>query len=343
MTSSATQTGPGHRVVPIPLIGLVGAAVALLVSLILGLALGAAAVEPAQILRALTAFDGSVDHLVVRSQRLPRTIIAAVVGGALGVAGALMQAVTRNPLAAPGILGVNAGAAFMVVGAVFVIGTPSPVAATAFAFVGATVAAIGVVVLGTLSRGGTRAENLILAGAALTALLASLTTAVLIQSQGTLEEVRFWLAGSVAGRDLSLLVSAAPAFAVGLILAIALGRPLTALSLGDDVAVGLGQRTARVRALALVAVTLLSGASVSVAGPIGFVGLVVPNGVRLLVGSDYRWVVAYSALLGAALLVLADVAARLAVRPGELPVGVMTALVGGPVFVLLVRRMRSLT
>lgn len=322
-----------------PGFGLLVATGALLLALVLGLSLGAARLDPVEVLRALTAYDGSVDHLVVRTQRLPRTVIAVVVGGALGVAGALMQALTRNPLASPGILGINAGAALLVVGAVFLAGTPSQLVGMTFAFAGAGGAAVAVVILGSLGRGGTRSENLILAGAALTALLASLTTAVLIQSRGTLAEVRFWLAGSVAGRELTLLATSAPAFVAGMLLAMLLARPVTTLALGEDVAQGLGQRTTVVRTLALVAVILLAGASVSVAGPIGFVGLVVPNAVRLLVGSDYRWVLPYSAVLGGALLVLADVAARVVVRPSEVPVGVMTALVGGPVFIFLACRL----
>jgi iron complex transport system permease protein len=176
-----------------------------------------------------------------------------------------------------------------------------------------------------------------IAGAALTALLSSITTGILIFSQRTLVEVRFWLAGSVAGRDLNLLIQASPYFCAGLLLALALGRQITTISLGDDVARGLGQRIGWVQALTAVATVLLAGASVAVAGPIGFVGLVIPHAVRFLVGVDYRWILPYAALAGAIFLVLSDVAARLILRPTELPVGVMTALIGGPFFVYLVR------
>jgi iron complex transport system permease protein len=175
------------------------------------------------------------------------------------------------------------------------------------------------------------------AGAALTALLSSFTTGMLIFNQRTLEEVRFWLAGSVAGRDLTLLLQAAPYLLVGLVLALALGRQITTLSLGDDVAKGLGQRTGWVKGLAAVATVLLAGGAVAVAGPIGFVGLVIPHVVRFLIGVDYRWILPYAALVGAIFLVISDVAARLVLRPIELPVGIMTALIGGPFFVYLVR------
>jgi iron complex transport system permease protein len=168
-------------------------------------------------------------------------------------------------------------------------------------------------------------------------LLSSFTTGLLIFNQRTLEEVRFWLAGSVAGRDLDLLLQASPYLLVGLVLALALGRQITTLALGDDVAKGLGQNTGWVKALSAIAVVLLAGASVAVAGPIGFVGLVIPHLVRFVVGADYRWVLPYSALCGAIFLLLCDVAARLIAKPTEMPVGIMTALIGGPFFIWLVR------
>jgi iron complex transport system permease protein len=191
--------------------------------------------------------------------------------------------------------------------------------------------------LGTLG-GGLTPMKLVVAGAALASLLSSLTTAVLIFNQRTLEEIRFWLAGSVAGRDLELLVQVLPYLTVGLLLAFALGRQITALTLGEDVATGLGQRTAWVRLLSIVTVVLLAGGAVAVAGPIGFVGLVIPHVARFFVGVDYRWILPYSALLGAVLLVSADIAARLVLRPQEVPVGIMTALVGAPFFIYLARQ-----
>jgi iron complex transport system permease protein len=316
----------------------------LLGSALLGLALlssiafGAAAIAPADVWAALFAFNpDSTAHLIIRTLRMPRAAVAALVGAALGVAGALMQGITRNPLADPGILGINAGAALGVVGGVYFLRVSSLPVYALFAFAGAALTAGAVYLLGSLGRGGPTPLNLTVAGAALTALLGSFTTGMLLLNQRTLEEVRFWLAGSVAGRDLNLLLQIAPYLLGGLILALALGRQITTIALGDDVAKGLGQRTGWVKALAAIAAVLLAGGAVAVAGPIGFVGLVIPHGVRFLVGADYRWILPYAALAGAIFLVLADVAARLALRPVELPVGVMTALIGGPLFVYLVR------
>jgi iron complex transport system permease protein len=264
--------------------------------------------------------------------------VAALVGAALAVAGAVMQGLTRNPLADPGILGIETGAALAVVAAVFFLKISSLYLYALFAFAGAAITAITVYGLGSIGRGGPTPLKITIAGAALTALLSSFTTLMLIFNQRTLEEVRFWLAGSVAGRDLKLLAEVSPYLLTGLVLAIVLGRQITTLALGDDVAKGLGQRTGWVKGLAAIAVVLLAGGATAVAGPIGFVGLVIPHIVRFLVGVDYRWILPYSALIGGVFLVMSDVAARLVLRPIELPVGIMTALIGGPFFMYLVRR-----
>lgn len=316
-------------------LGLLLGLVALALCLLASIGLGAADIRPGTAWAALVAFDGSTEHLIIRTVRVPRALIAAAVGASLAVAGALMQGLTRNPLASPGILGVNAGAALAVVGAVFLLKTGSLALYAWFAFAGAGLAAAAVYLLGSIGRGGPTPLKLTVAGAALTALLSSLTTAVLILSQRTLDEIRFWLAGSVAGRDLSLFLQVAPYPAVGLVVALLLGRQITTLGLGEDVAKGLGQRTAWVKAAAACCVVLLAGGAVAVAGPIGFVGLVVPHVVRFFVGVDYRWILPYAALLGAILLLLADVGARLVIKPQELPVGVMTALLGAPFFIYL--------
>jgi iron complex transport system permease protein len=320
------------------LAGLVVGVGLLLLALLSSIAFGAATITPERVWAALVAFDDSSDHLIIRTLRVPRAAVAALVGAALAVAGALMQGLTRNPLASPGLLGINAGAALGVVVAVYLLKITSLTQYALFAFAGAAVAAVAVYALGALgSRSGPTPFSLAIAGAALTALLGSLTTGILILSQRTLDEVRFWLAGSVAGRDLGLLLQAALYLVGGLILALALGRQITALSLGEEVARGLGQRTGWVKGMTGVAVVLLAGGAVAVAGPIAFVGLVIPHMVRFLVGVDYRWIVPYAALLGAVFLVIADVGARLVLRPIELPVGVMTALIGGTFFVWLVR------
>jgi iron complex transport system permease protein len=323
---------------PALLLGLLVCAGALGLALISSIAFGAADIAPADVWQALVAFDPeSTEHLIIRTLRMPRAAVAALVGAALAVAGALMQGLTSNPLADPGILGIETGAALGVVSAVFFLGISSLYLYALFAFAGAALTAVAVYTLGSLGRGGPTPLKITVAGAAFTALLSSLTTGLLIFNQRTLEEVRFWLAGSVAGRDLGLLLQAAPYLIAGLALALALGRQITTISLGNDVARGLGQRTGWVRGLAAIATVLLAGGAVAVAGPIGFVGLVIPHAVRFLVGVDYRWILPYAVLVGATFLVLSDVAARLALRPLELPVGVMTALIGGPFFVYLVR------
>ncbi|CAN5568197.1 hypothetical protein BH10CHL1_BH10CHL1_17500 [soil metagenome] len=211
-----------------------------------------------------------------------------------------------------------------------------------FAFAGGGLTAIAVYVLGSVSHGGPSHGGptplkLTIAGAAVSALLSSLTTAIMLFNQRTLEEVRFWLVGSVAGRDFALIGQALPYLVIGLGLALVLGRQITTLNLGDDIAKGLGQSTAWIKTLSGIAVVLLAGVSVALAGPIGFVGLVIPHVVRFFVGVDYRWIVPYSMLVGGTFLVLGDVGGRVIARPSELAVGVMTALIGGPVFIALVR------
>lgn len=240
-------------------------------------------------------------------------------------------------MAEPGILGINAGAALAVVGGIFLFGVSSLSGYAVFAFCGAALAAVVVYGLGSLGRGGMSPMRVTIAGAATMTLLSSLTTAVLIISQQTLEQIRFWLAGSVAGRDLALLLQVLPYMAAGLLVAFAMARQITTLSLGDDVAAGLGQKTGLTKAAAALAVVLLAGSSVAVAGPIAFVGLVVPHLMRFLVGVDYRWVLPYAAVAGAMLLVWSDVASRLVLSPQEIPLGVTTVLVGAPLFIYLAR------
>lgn len=299
---------------------------------------GAAQIGTAEVIGAFVDYDpNDEEDLIIRTLRVPRAIIAALVGASLAVAGAIMQGLTRNPLADPGILGIEAGAALAVVGAVFLFGVSSLSSYALFAFLGGGVTACFVYGLGSMGRGGMTPMKLTIAGAAFAALLSSLTTAMLILNQQTLEQIRFWLAGSVAGRDLDLLLQVLPYIGFGLVLCLALSRQITTLSLGDDVAAGLGQRTWWVKALAAIGVVLLAGSAVSIAGPIGFVGLVVPHIVRFFVGVDYRWILPYCVVFGAILLVSADIAARLVLRPQEIPIGIMTALVGAPFFIYLAR------
>lgn len=319
------------------LVGL-GISVLLLIAfLLLGITFGAAEIDPGTVWQAIVAFDGSTNHLIIATVRLPRTLIAVLVGAALAVAGSLVQGLSRNPLADPGILGISAGAALAVVLTTFFLGTVSVQVYTWVAFAGGLLAAIAVHVLGSVGRSGMTPLKLILAGSVLTYLMSALTTGVLILSQRTLEEIRFWLAGSVAGRDFNILLQVAPYILIGLVIAFSMGKQITALNLGEEVAKGLGLRTGWVKTIAAAVVVFLAGSAVALAGPIGFVGLVVPHIVRFWVGVDYRWILPYAAVWGAILLSLADLAARLIIRPQELPVGIMTALVGAPFFVYLAR------
>lgn len=328
------HTGRLHR---FRLLGL-GISVVLLFScLMISMTLGAADLDLGTVWQALTAFDGSTQHLIIITVRLPRALIALLVGAALAVAGSLIQGLTRNALADPGILGISAGAAFAVVSATFFWGTASIQIYTWVAFAGGAIAAAVVYALGSAGRSGMTPLKLILAGAVLAYLLSALTTGILILDQRTLDEVRFWLAGSVAGRDLQGVLQVLPYILMGLILAFSMGRPITTLTLGEEVAKGLGLQVGWVKAIAAVVVVLLAGSAVALAGPIGFVGLVIPHMVRFWVGVDYRWLFPYAAVWGAILLSLADLAARLVIQPQELPVGVMTALVGAPFFIYLAR------
>ncbi|HEY9771113.1 MAG TPA: iron ABC transporter permease [Coleofasciculaceae cyanobacterium] len=306
-------------------------------SFVASIAWGAANIPFIDIYQAFTAFDGSTNHLIIRTVRIPRSLIAMLVGASLAVAGAIMQGLTRNPLASPDILGINAGAALAVVIGTFIFGSSSLTIYAWYAFAGAAISAIAVYFLGSLGRGGLTPFNLTIAGAALTAFISSVMSGILILSQRTLAEIRFWLAGSVAGRDMNLLLQVLPYICIGSILAIALSKQITLLSLGEDTARSLGQSTVLIKILAAVSIILLAGASVAIAGPISFVGLIVPHLVRFLVGVDYRWILPYSAILGAIVMLVADICGRLVIQPSELPVGLVMPLIGAPFFIYLIR------
>lgn len=282
---------------------------------------------------------------VIWSVRLPRTALGLATGAALGLSGALMQALTRNPLADPGILGVSAGAAFAVVLSVGVLGLGSVYGYIWFAFAGALAASVLVYLLGGLGRSGSTPVKLALAGVAVTSVLFSLTSAVALTDPDALNRYRFWSAGSLAGQDEGVLLRVLPFLAVGGVLALACAPALNRLALGDDVAKSLGLRIGLVRILGVVAVTLLTGGAVAVIGPVVFVGLVVPHIARVLtqaagLGPDYRWLLPLSAILAPCLLLAADIAGRLLARPVEIQAGVLVAFVGGPFFIALVRRRR---
>jgi iron complex transport system permease protein len=319
--------------------GLLACVVLLGVVTCCSLGFGAKPIPPATVLDALWAFDGSLDdHLVVRTLRVPRTVLGLLVGVALGLAGAVMQGVVRNPLADPGILGVNAGASLAVVVAIHVFGVGTLLGYVWFAFAGGAVAGVVVYGLGALGRDGATPVKLALAGAATTAFLTSITSAILLVDLATLDQYRFWVVGSLAGRGSPIVTQVAPFIVVGSVLALATSRTLNTLALGDDIARSLGQRVGASRLLAAASVVVLVGSATAAAGPIAFVGLAVPHVARAITGPDHRWVLPYSAVLAPVLLLGSDVVGRLVARPGELQVGVVTALVGAPCFVAIVRR-----
>lgn len=301
------------------------------------IALGTVAMAPSTIISAIFAFEGSRDHLLVTTIRLPRVIAALLAGSALAISGAIMQAVTNNPLASPGLLGINAGAAFAVVSMMSLFGAGIGDIYVWFAFLGAAVAATIVYALGSFGTVGQSPLGLVLAGAIVATFLTSLTAAVLIFDQRTLDAVRLWTAGSVTGRTMAQARTVAPYILTGLVAALFLGRHLTALSLGADASRSLGQNPVVWRGASIAIVILLAGGAVALAGPIGFVGLVVPHVVRICVGVDYRWIIPFSALGGALLVVVADMAGRLLFGSQSFPVGVTIALVGAPFFLYLAR------
>lgn len=327
-----------RRALSVLLLGLPVCGVALALAVFSSITFGAADIDPHTVLQSILAFNpADTQHLIIQTLRIPRALTAALVGASLAVAGAIMQGLTRNPLADTGLLGIEAGAALAVVGAVYFLGVSTLSAYALFAFAGAAATAGLVYLLGSFGRGGATPFKLIIAGAAVTAFLASFTTAMLLFDQRTYEEVRFWLAGSVAGRDMAMVRQALPFIALGLGTSLLIGRQITTLSLGEDIARGLGQSAGWVKAVCAAIVVVLAGASVALAGPIGFVGLVIPHAVRFFTGNDYRWTLPYAMLVGATFLVGVDVLGRLIARPNEIAIGVMTALIGGPVFVALVR------
>ncbi|WP_245937631.1 FecCD family ABC transporter permease [Williamsia limnetica] len=313
----------------------------LLIVMLASIALGSRPIALGAVWDAFTGMDPtSNDHLVVRDQRVPRTLVGLMVGVSLGVGGAVMQGLTRNPLADPGLLGVDAGASLFVVLGIGYLGAVAAGQYVWFALFGAAVASLAVYAIGASGREGVTPVKLALAGAALSAAFTSVVTALLLLDPKTFDNYRFWVVGSLSGRDMHTLLVVLPFLVVGLILALALGRFLNALALGDDVARGLGQRVGAARGLGAVVIVLLCGGATAVAGPISFVGLTVPHVARIFVGADHRWILAYSAVLGAILILAADTVGRVVARPGEIEVGIITALIGAPVFIFLVRRSR---
>lgn len=320
------------------LVGLTALSAALLLAVLASVAIGTKVIPIADVFSALFAPTGTEDDIVIRALRVPRTGLGVLVGAALGLAGALVQGFTRNPLGDPGLLGVNAGAAFFVVVGIYVFGVTSLLGYVWFAFAGALVASVTVFSLGARARGGATPVTLVLSGAAVSFLLQALTSSIILIDAATLDAYRFWNVGSLAGRDAEVAGQVVWFIVIGALLALFSAPALNALSLGEDVAASLGHSVRRTRTLGILAITLLAGAATAACGPIVFLGLIVPHVVRVFTGPDYRWLLPASALSGAVLMLGADVLGRVVARPGELQVGIVIALIGAPFFVALIRR-----
>lgn len=301
--------------------------------------IGSREVSWPDIVAALSGSAEGFDQSAV-AKRIPRTLLGLVAGAALGLSGAVMQGVTRNPLADPGILGVNMGASLAVVTGLAYFGLELATGLIWVAILGAGATAVFVYAIGSLGRGGAAPLKLALAGAATSAALASFVRAVVLPRADIADEVQSWQIGGIGGGTFDLIAPVLPFIAVGTALCLLSAHGLDLLALGDDLAAGLGAHVAAARAMASLGAVVLCGATTAVTGPIGFVGLVVPHVCRLLVGVDHRWLLPFSALGGAALLTAADVVGRIAARPGEIDVGIVTALIGAPFFIYIVRRQK---
>lgn len=323
-------------------IGLVVVLTALVVAAVVSMVIGAQTVSLPKVVDALLDYDPANNtHFVVVDLRLPRTLVALAVGAALGVSGALIQALTRNPLADPGILGVNSGAAFTVALGVTLFGASSLNQYIWFAFIGALIVTVAVYLIGASGSGSVDPIRLVLAGVALGAVLSGLTTALTLLAPDTFDHMRQWQAGTVANRGFDVLLPVLPFLLCGLLIALIVTRPLNSISMGEDFAKALGVQVMRTRVLVVIAVTLLAGSATAVAGPISFVGLMVPHVARWIVGPDQRWIFWYTLLLAPLLMVISDVVARVLLPSGEMPVGVVTAFVGAPVLIVLIRRRKA--
>ncbi|ADD44970.1 FecCD family ABC transporter permease [Stackebrandtia nassauensis] len=307
---------------------------------LLSIMLGSRAIGAGTVLDALAGDGDAQTVAIVWDVRIPRTAMALLVAAGLGMAGVLMQALTRNPLADPGLLGVTAGAAFAIVISVAFFGIASMLGFIWTGFGGALVAGLVVYLLGGVGRGGATPVKLAVAGVAVSALLSALTSGIVLTDTNALNRYRYWAAGSLAGQDTEVLLQIAPFLLVGMVVALSLASSLNSLALGDRVAKSLGRRVGLIRLTGAVVVTLLTGACVAVCGPIVFVGLIVPHVARAITGPDYRWMLGYTLVLAPILMLAADITGRVIARPTEVNVGVVLAFIGGPFFIALVRRRR---
>lgn len=309
----------------------------LILAIIASIVLGARDVPLSAVIAAISGDTSSVDASAV-STRIPRAALGVAVGSALAVSGVAMQGVTRNPLADPGILGVLSGASLAVVtGLAFFDQMAQSTGTILLAIIGAAIAAAFVYFVGSLGRGGATPLKLALAGAATSAAISSLISAIILPRSEVMDSYRFWQIGSIGGAEWSTLVRAIPVFAVGLIICMVSAGLLNSLALGDDVAAGLGVNVGVARLGISIGAVILCGVATALAGPIGFVGLIVPHIMRHIVGTDHRWLIPTAALAGASLLLFSDAIGRLLVRPEDLDVGVVMPLLGAPLFIWIVR------
>ncbi len=319
-------------------VGLVVSVLILLAVVLASIAIGAKQLSLGEVWHGLFESSGTYGDVVV-GDRISRTVLGLLAGAALGLAGAVLQALTRNPLADPGLLGINAGASAAVVTAITFFGITSLSVYVWFAFLGA--AAVGAMVWFLGGSRGATPVRLALAGTAISAALYGYLQAVMIMDSAALNRMRFWTVGSLTSATDSTIKQVLPFLVAGMVLALALARPLNAMEMGDDTAKALGANLNRTRVLAMLAATVLCGAATAACGPIVFVGLMVPHVVRSFTGPDLRWILPYAAVLSPVLLLGADIIGRIVARPSELQVGIVTAILGGPVFIFLVRRRRT--
>ncbi|BDX34936.1 iron ABC transporter permease [Mycobacterium antarcticum] len=332
-TATISASTSRHRIV-----GLCLAATVLAGTCVLSLAVGTENVGLSTVWQAVTDYRDIGDQWIVHDLRIPRTLLGIVVGIALGLSGALIQGVTRNPLADAQILGINSGAGLFVVAAIAFLGLRSMWSYVWFAFVGAFAAMVFVYLIGMTGRAATTPVRMLLAGVAAGAVMEGISFGIRLRNPRAFDSMRYWDAGALDGHSLAVVGVIAPFVVIGVALCLYVSRGLNAVALGDDLAVAMGGNVVRTRVIGLLAVTLLAGAATAGAGPIGFVGLMVPHAVRWFTGPDWRWICAYCVFVAPALLLAADVLGRVVTRPGELPAGIVTALVGAPVLIWLVRR-----